>query len=264
MRVLLVDDEGSLLLTLAANLELEGFEVTLADSGEKALDIVSRQEIDLVLTDIRMPGMSGVELFHRIRGLRPEMPVVLMTAFALEELVDQALSRGAFTVLPKPFSIEQVTSTISHAARRPLVLVVDGDEAEPTARALSTAGVAARATSGEDDEEEVLAEVRAGRIDICVVPLVPAAEDVGALVQRLLAFEPALTFLAVGGRNVPELVQRMAALRAFACVRTPLDIGTLARLVGRARGARATSGTASPQCAPRVGVETPPISRLQT
>ena len=106
--------------------------------------------------------------------------------------------------------------------------------------------------------------VRDGRIDICVVPLVPAAEDVGALVQRLLAFEPALTFLAVGGRNVPELVQRMAALRAFACVRTPLDIGTLARLVGRARGARATSGTASPQCAPRVGVETPPISRLQT
>lgn len=236
MRVLLVDDEGSLLLTLAANLELEGFEVVVAESGERALEIVAKQPFDLVLSDIRMPGMSGVELFQRIRQREPEMPVVLMTAFALEELVDQALSQGAFMVLPKPFSIEQVVAALLHAARRPLVLVVDGAEAEATARALSTAGVAARAVDG--DEEEVLEAAREGRIDVCVVPLVPEREGAATLVRRLLAIEPALTFLAVSGRNVPDLVQRMAAVRAFACVRTPVEIAALARLVGRARAAQ--------------------------
>lgn len=251
MRVLLVDDEGSLLLTLAANLELEGFDVALAMSGEAALEILAREAFDLVLTDIRMPGMNGVELFHRVRALRPEMPVVLMTAFALEELVDSALSRGAFTVLPKPFSIEQVTATISHAARRPLVLVVDSDEAQATAEELGRAGVPARATSGRDDEEEVLAEVTSGRIDICVVPLVPEREDVSALLDRLLAVEPALTFVAVGARSAPAFAQRMAALRAFACVRRPLDAAVLARLCGRARGAR-------------VGAAAPPSVRLST
>ncbi|MFO0589630.1 MAG: response regulator [Polyangiaceae bacterium] len=238
MRVLLVDDEGSLLLTLAANLELEGFEVALAGSGEAALEIITREPFDLVLTDIRMPGMNGVELFHRVRRLRPEMPVVLMTAFAVEELVDQALSSGAFTVLPKPFSIEQVVATISHAARRPLVLVVDGGEAQATASALLLAGVPARAASRREDEQGVLAEVTDGRIDICVVPLVPGEEDVAALVSRLLAVEPALTFVAVGTRSAPAFAQRMAALRAFACLREPLDVGVLARVCGRARGAR--------------------------
>lgn len=249
MRVLLVDDEGSLLLTLAANLELEGFDVVGAESGERALQLVASQSFDLVLSDIRMPGMSGVELFQKIRVLRPEMPVVLMTAFALEELVDQALSEGAFTVLPKPFSIEQVVATLLHAARRPLVLVVDGAEAEETARALTKAGVAARATHGED--EEVIEDVRDGRIDVCVVPLVPERDAAAGLVRRLLAFEPALTFLAVAGRNVPDIVQRMVALRAFACVRKPLDIAALARLVGRARAARQ-------------GFDSPPSTRAQT
>lgn len=250
MRVLLVDDEGSLLLTLAANLELEGFEVVGAESGERALEIAATQPFDLVLSDIRMPGMSGVELFQKIRALQPDLPVVLMTAFALEELVDQALSEGAFTVLPKPFSIEQVTATLLHAARRPLVLVVDGAEAAETARALSTAGVAARATNGED-EEEVIEAVRDGRIDVCVVPLVGQRDAVAGLMRRLLVFEPTLTFLAVAGRNIPDIVQRMAAIRAFACVRRPIDIAALARLVGRARAARQ-------------GFDAPPSMRAQT
>src|SRR5271166_5091781 len=100
MRILLVDDEQSLLMTLAANLELDGLDVTTAESGQRALELFESEPFDLVLSDIRMPGMNGVDLFRRIRAQRPECPVVLMTAFALEGLVQEAIAEGVFTVLP--------------------------------------------------------------------------------------------------------------------------------------------------------------------
>src|SRR5215471_5132373 len=99
MRILLVDDEQSLLLTLAANLELDGFDVTTAESGEHALKLFEREAFDLVLSDITMPGMSGIDLFRRVRSQRPECPVVLMTAFALEGMVRDAICEGVFTIL---------------------------------------------------------------------------------------------------------------------------------------------------------------------
>src|SRR5687768_8603866 len=100
MRVLLVDDEGSILLTLAANLELEGFEVECANSGAQALDLIERQHFDLVLSDVRMPGMNGVDLFRRIRSKNTDIPVLLMTGFAIETLLEDAINEGVFAVLP--------------------------------------------------------------------------------------------------------------------------------------------------------------------
>src|SRR5512140_1747134 len=105
VRVLIVDDESSLLMTLAANLELEGFDVVEASTPQRALELVRSQHFDLVLSDIRMPGMSGVDLFHAIRATHPQMPVILMTAFALEAMVRDAIEHGVYTVLAKPFEI---------------------------------------------------------------------------------------------------------------------------------------------------------------
>ncbi|HUS67503.1 MAG TPA: response regulator, partial [Kofleriaceae bacterium] len=76
--VLLVDDEEGLRTTLAANLELDGFDVVEAADGIEALAHARRRAFDLVVTDIRMPGMNGVDLFRAIRGLHPRVPVVLM------------------------------------------------------------------------------------------------------------------------------------------------------------------------------------------
>src|SRR5262245_3608826 len=98
MRILIVDDEGSLLLTLLANLELEGFDVVGAHDAGAALQLLHEQSFDLVLTDIRMPGMSGLELYRAIRSLRPDMPVIMMTAFAAETLIEQAIQEGVFAV----------------------------------------------------------------------------------------------------------------------------------------------------------------------
>jgi CheY-like chemotaxis protein len=127
MRILVVDDEPGLLMTLAANLELEGFEVVAAESGARALDLFEQGAFDLVLSDIRMPGMNGVDLFRTLRSKQHGVPVVLMTAFALEGLVQEAIREGAFTVLPKPFDLDHVVGALTRAAKSPVVLLVDGD-----------------------------------------------------------------------------------------------------------------------------------------
>ena len=79
VRILLVDDEESLRLTTGANLELEGFEIVEAANAEQALELARTQAFDIVLSDIRMPGLSGVDLHERLREIVPDVPVLLMS-----------------------------------------------------------------------------------------------------------------------------------------------------------------------------------------
>ena len=131
-------------VTLAANLELEGHEVAEAATGEEALRLVRERPVDVVLTDIRMPGLHGVELYRHLRRERPGLPVVLMTAFAQESLVEDALAEGVFTVLHKPFDVAHLLATLRRAALAPEVLVVDDSQevAEATVEGLRLCGAA--------------------------------------------------------------------------------------------------------------------------
>lgn len=145
VRILVVDDEQSVRMTLAANLELEGFAVAEASGGEEALALVAASSFDLVLSDIKMPGLNGVDLFLAIKAMRPGLPVVLMSAFAMEALVARAIQAGVFTVVTKPFSIDSIASLLARAVRGPIVLVVDGAQRDAlaTAEALCARGVRA-------------------------------------------------------------------------------------------------------------------------
>jgi len=235
-RVLLVDDEEGLRITLAANLELEGFEVLEAGSGEQALALAAAGErLDIVLTDIRMPGINGVELFRRLKQMRPDLPVVLMTAFAMEELVEDALQNGAFTLVPKPFDLGHVSEVLQRATRRPVVLVVDdhAPAAETTAAALIAAGVPATA---EVDPARALEAFRTGAADVCVVDLIMPGISGAELVERMKQIDPTAAMIAVSGHDVPDMVRRVAAGGAFRFMQKPFDVRQLIQSVASARG----------------------------
>jgi DNA-binding NtrC family response regulator len=236
MRILVVDDERSLLMTLAANLELDGFDVTMAENGQRAVELFENQPFDLVLSDIRMPGMSGVDLFRRIRAEWPEVPVVLMTGFALEGLVKEAVAEGVFTVLPKPFDIEHVVAALTSALRSPVVLVIDGDAgaAEATAEALRASGV--RAASAADDGQ-VLATVRDGKVDVCVVHSAPGGGLAPDLVERVRQVDPSIVHIAIAGHDVEALLRKKVS-GMFACLRAPVKTRELVETIARARGRR--------------------------
>lgn len=232
MRILIVDDEGSLLLTLMANLELEGFDVVGIQDASSALRLIREQHFDLVLTDIRMPGMSGLDLFRAIRETRSDLPVILMTAFAAETIIEQALQEGVFAVLPKPFDIEHVIFALSQALRHPMVLLVDDpEEVRPLAEALQAVGLASGITSSH--QTSVVA-VQEGPADVVLVN-VEALADGPALVESILRFDASIAVIATSSNAVPELFRKVAELGAFACLLKPLQPQRLVQLVARAR-----------------------------
>ena len=127
LKILIVDDEDSLRLSLASILELEGYEVKTAEDGFKAIELAKKEEFNILFSDIRMPGITGNETFKEIKKIKPDIIGVMMTAYALNDLITDALNTGAFTCLSKPFEIETVLSTIKDITSRPFAVVIDKD-----------------------------------------------------------------------------------------------------------------------------------------
>jgi PAS domain S-box-containing protein len=110
--VLVVDDEKNMRTTLAEILRDEGYRVYTAETGEKAVRMCGRQDIDVVLMDVRMPGIDGVEAFRRIRQQRQGVRVIMMSAYSVDELEKVALAEGAVAFLRKPLQIDSVVKLI--------------------------------------------------------------------------------------------------------------------------------------------------------
>ena len=124
--ILVVDDEKNYLLVLKELLVEEGYEVLTAQSGADALAILNETELDLVVTDMKMPGMSGVELLEKLKQKDPQLPVVMMTAFGTVEKAVEAMKKGAFDYISKPFDNEILKKTIATALN-----TVEGYQREP-------------------------------------------------------------------------------------------------------------------------------------
>ncbi|MGD8872443.1 MAG: sigma-54 dependent transcriptional regulator, partial [Gemmatimonadota bacterium] len=116
MKILLVDDETAILETLSILFRGEGYDVTVADSGPKALAALEDEKPDLVLTDIRMPGAGGLEVLSHAREVDPEMPVILMTAQASLQSAVRAVNEGAYYYLQKPFANDELLAICKRAA----------------------------------------------------------------------------------------------------------------------------------------------------
>lgn len=117
-RVLLVDDEAVFLRSMAARLEMRGYEVGTATSGPDALDAIQQRGYDIVVLDHRMPGMDGLETLARLRKIEPLLPVILLSAYAFVSVAADAMARGAVDYLVKPTSLEKLCERIELALER--------------------------------------------------------------------------------------------------------------------------------------------------
>ena len=111
--ILVVDDNLSMTKTIATILSLKGYEVHCAYSGSEALRIMCELPIDILLTDVKMPGMNGLELYREIRKVRPMLNTFLMTAYASSEILQQGIDDGIEAVLLKPLDIEKLLSLLA-------------------------------------------------------------------------------------------------------------------------------------------------------
>lgn len=113
--VLVVDDKDMMRDSVATTLRRAGFEVEMAADGAAAVQAATRQRPDAVVTDMRMPGMTGLELIERLRALDDEIPIVLMTAFGTIETAVKAMKLGAFDYLTKPFEGDELVIAVKRA-----------------------------------------------------------------------------------------------------------------------------------------------------
>ncbi|PIE67171.1 MAG: DNA-binding response regulator [Deltaproteobacteria bacterium] len=115
--ILVVDDEKNYTLILTAVLEDAGFETLSANSGAEALAILSESDVDLVLTDMKMPQMDGIDLLERIKKEDADLPVIMMTAHGTVEKAVEAMQKGAYNYILKPFDNEQLVLFANKAVR---------------------------------------------------------------------------------------------------------------------------------------------------
>ncbi|HEX7420358.1 MAG TPA: sigma-54 dependent transcriptional regulator, partial [Thermoanaerobaculia bacterium] len=115
MRILIVDDEEVLRDVLDAVLRREGFDVVSAASGEEALSLLDGEEIDLVILDIMLPGISGIDTLRSMRISNPHLPVIVITAFSSIDGAIKAMKYGAYHYIPKPFKNDEVIITVNKA-----------------------------------------------------------------------------------------------------------------------------------------------------
>ncbi|MBQ0002491.1 MAG: sigma-54-dependent Fis family transcriptional regulator [Treponema sp.] len=113
--LLIIDDEKNIREGLGANFELEGYTVKLAENGEEGLKLISKGDIDLVITDLRMPGISGEEVLRRVTTETPGIPVIVLTGHGSIDAAVDAMRNGAYDFLTKPLNLDQLSMIVKRA-----------------------------------------------------------------------------------------------------------------------------------------------------
>lgn len=126
--ILIVDDDADLADSLTDILAVKGFDASFATSGKEALKIIKGKKIDAIFLDIRMPEMNGVETLNYIKKYSPLTSVVMITAFADNELIDQAKIDGALTILKKPLDLDKIINFIEKMQNLKTLLIVDDNK----------------------------------------------------------------------------------------------------------------------------------------
>lgn len=131
--LLVVDDEADMLENIARILRRNNYPCLTADSSQTALAALERESPDLILTDLRMPGIDGLALLRHARRLLPGIPVVIMTAYASDAAAREAREAGAAAFLTKPFAARDLLLTIQEVMGQPVMAAPDRGDA-PRAR----------------------------------------------------------------------------------------------------------------------------------
>jgi DNA-binding NtrC family response regulator len=117
-KILLVDDEERFRITLAKLLRVKGLDVTTLGSGLEALEELGKQNYDVILLDVRMPGMNGIETLAQIKKLNPDIEVIILSGHASVDVAVDIMKLGGYDYLLKPCSVEELTDKIEGAFER--------------------------------------------------------------------------------------------------------------------------------------------------
>jgi CheY-like chemotaxis protein len=214
----------------------QGYVVTTAKDGLEAIARVKESPFDMIFMDIKMPLMDGVETYRRVKEIRPAAVVMMMTAYAVEDLVQQALEEGAYGIVYKPLDIEKVIALIEEAKEGALVLVVDDDPGTCITfkNILTKRGYdVGIAYTGE----EAIAMAQEAAHDIIFIdmklPTINGLETYLAIQE--IAPEVVAIMMTAYRQEMADLVEEALQNHAYTCLYKPLNMEELLRLVESVR-----------------------------
>jgi len=230
--VLVVDDNEDLLETFSLILKGFGYRVDTAGDGFSAVNKFQRQHFDVILMDIVMPGIDGVETFRRMREISPGARVILMTAYYEEEELRAAVDDGVYQAVHKPIDIARLAEMIQEATLNPPVLIVDDDVdfCKSLARTLEVNGYRVEAvTSGE----EAIRLAQEKPFQIAFVDVKMRFMDGLETYLRLKEINPQVVAVMMTGYRdeVREQIERALSASATTCLYKPFDPREAAYLV---------------------------------
>jgi len=223
-------------------LEAKGYQVQIASDGPQALTYVGKESFDITFLDIKMAGMDGVEVLHRIKQTRPGALVVMMTAYALPDLIAQAEREGALAVLSKPLPLDRVIRFLTELLPQRPVLVVEDDLSfgQTLQDILERSGYSVTHTT---DALEVSAILREAHPDAVLLDLKLPVQDGCEVLREIRLLDANVpVFLMTGyGQELQGLVEQGLRDGARLCLYKPFSPVDLLQHLTAVRAERASS-----------------------
>ncbi len=259
--LLIVDDEDGPLQSLRVVFEGE-YDLFTSEDGPTAIKLAQESDIDVVLTDIRMPGMSGIEVLERLKISKPDIEVIVMTAFETTDTKKQALRLRAFDYINKPFDMATIRSVVSKAMqrrmveskikaarnkssnnteklanqtpfkRRGLLLIVD-DEGGPR-QSLRVIFKDEFDMLMAEDGPTAIKLAQENDIDVVVTNIRMAGMSGIEVLEWLKTSKPDIEVIIMTGMETTDTIRQALQLRAFDYINKPFDIATIRSAVSKA------------------------------
>ena len=221
-KIMVVDDDPGMVFTVTEILEDAGYEVHGAEDGYQAVELASKETIDLVFMDIRLRGIDGVEAYRQIKSVSPGTPVIMMTGFSVEGLISQAFDEGAYTVLYKPLDIPRLLVAVKEVLAAPCVLVVDDepDSQESVKSILEDLGYqVALASNGR----QAVMQVQAKHHDVILMDIGMLGMDGFEACHRNVESDLSAKVIFITAHEVNEYAIKALKVGAFSLLTKPVD-----------------------------------------
>jgi two-component system, NtrC family, response regulator HydG len=233
INILIVDDDVDMTETLSDILTVSGINVEIANDGFKAIEKVKTKPFDLILMDIKMPIMDGVETYKKIKHIQPKVIVVMITAYALQDLIAVALKEGAYGIWYKPVEIQKIIELVEHTPRKSaLLLIVDDDlsTCETLADILQKKGHSLIQVNSGKEAKKI---VREENFDIVFIDVkMPVMNGLETYLE-LRKIRPHIKAIMITAyrQEVQNLVEEAIRNDLYTCLYKPIDLDKLLKIV---------------------------------
>jgi two-component system, NtrC family, response regulator HydG len=241
-RLLLVDDNADFLDSTKDVLEDAGYNVMTASNGEEALTIFNNKTYEIVLMDIKMPGINGVETFLKMKQKKPDVSVVLFTAYSMNELIQKALKEGVCDVLSKPLDMSRLLKRVEEVkgkGKRGCILIVDDDRVlcDNLGDVLDNSGYKVTASF---DGMQALREAENETFDILILDMKLPGKNGLDIYREIKKKQPHLQTIIITGyaEEYSDLLTQAINENAYVCMKKPVEIGRLLGILKEISSAR--------------------------